>query len=549
MHWLGSTGFVKQYYKKWIRPCVLILFYLQFPRLTAQMFNVTGSAQQISGSNAFQLTLPQGNERGAVWCTDSIGLSNSFSIEAYLNFGVRDVNGADGMAFVMQTLGSNTVGNHGGGMGYEGYSPSIVIEFDTYQNITDPAYDHIAIHLNGNIFHGVAGCIAGPVPLDTGYANVEDGNDHLVRIQWDAKLKTISVYFNCLLRLRQRIEVDTVFNNGKPVYWGFTSGTGTHFNIHKVIFGDNAFSAKSFEICPGDTVVLTAPASVDGKYSWQPSGGVSKHDIRSPFVSPAVSSIYTVTYTDLCGEPVTDTFDVSLSAVQKPDLGNDTILCGTDSLLLKPGGTYSAYRWHDGTANPFYTASADGFVWLEVLTEGGCMYGDTIHISFREAIELNLGADTAVCAASGFMLSGPEGMDAYLWNDGSTGGSLPVNRSGVYILTIRDSSFCPVSDTIRVTVDPGLFGKELYLPNAFSPDANGINETFPDPVPYSGNYYELKIFSRWGEMLFVSTTPEHTWNGSYRGSTVAAGVYLYMLSYTGCDGKGHSEYGTVTLLE
>jgi gliding motility-associated-like protein len=89
----------------------------------------------------------------------------------------------------------------------------------------------------------------------------------------------------------------------------------------------------------------------------------------------------------------------------------------------------------------------------------------------------------------------------------------------------------------------------MYMPNAFSPNEDGINDFFPDNH-YSdpGGDYALTIVNQWGEKLFFSNKPELKWDGTYRGHLAPAGIYLFFVKYTGCDGAARSFRGTLTLL-
>lgn len=90
-----------------------------------------------------------------------------------------------------------------------------------------------------------------------------------------------------------------------------------------------------------------------------------------------------------------------------------------------------------------------------------------------------------------------------------------------------------------------LGNENVYVPNSFSPNDNGRNDVF-FPV-YSGSSslinYELFIFNRWGEQLFYSNNLERGWDGTYNGSKVKQGVYVYQLRYRLEDGlfqkRGH----------
>ena len=129
--------------------------------------------------------------------------------------------------FVLQTVGTKALGAPGGGLGYQGFSPSLGIEFDDYNNshLGDLANDHIGILKDGEINHNGANSLAGPVNANASGENIEDGKDHLVRIKWDEATKTISVWFDCSLRLTKSYDiVNNIFKGQQQVLLGLHLG-------------------------------------------------------------------------------------------------------------------------------------------------------------------------------------------------------------------------------------------------------------------------------------------------------------------------------------
>lgn len=110
-----------------------------------------------------------------MWNNNKIDLTQSFDFNFDVFLGSNDA-GADGIVFVLQPI-STSVGSTGGGLGYDGITPAVGVTIDTWQNgnDNDPAFDHIAIQLNGNLNHNVANNIAGPVTAINGNNNIEDG--------------------------------------------------------------------------------------------------------------------------------------------------------------------------------------------------------------------------------------------------------------------------------------------------------------------------------------------------------------------------------------
>ncbi len=87
----------------------------------------------------------------------------------------------------------------------------------------------------------------------------------------------------------------------------------------------------------------------------------------------------------------------------------------------------------------------------------------------------------------------------------------------------------------------------IYIPNAFSPNYDAINEAF-QPKTTGIKSYDIKIYNRWGELVFSGNQKQAGWDGKFRNTPVADGVYFYIFSGKDMNGKGFYKNGTITLL-
>ena len=87
----------------------------------------------------------------------------------------------------------------------------------------------------------------------------------------------------------------------------------------------------------------------------------------------------------------------------------------------------------------------------------------------------------------------------------------------------------------------------LYVPNAFSPNGDGLNDYFATPGWYIKEYH-LTIYNRWGEKLFESNSLYHSWDGTYEGNVVENEAYVYIIESLGIDNIKRGYKGTVTVL-
>nr|WP_169933418.1 T9SS type B sorting domain-containing protein [Nonlabens sp. Ci31] len=328
------------------------------------------------GNNCFTVTPNTLNQSGAIWSPDQIDMNADFVIEFRIFLGTNDANGADGLTFVIKNNPTPLIGNVGGGMGYEGIANSIAVEFDTYQNnvLSDPFFDHIAIVSGGNNFHTSAQNLAGPIVASATSNNIEDGQEHDVRIEWNAATTTMSIFFDCNLRLSYTGDlINQVFAGSNITYFGFTGSTGGLANLQSLCFDYISFATDvgtldDRAICIGGNVT-DVDATINGAvgYLWTPVTGVSNPAIANPVFSPSSTTTYTVDITNGCGNNIQE--DFTITVVSTPPTANpvaDLAVCddaSNDGIINYDLSTLDASVL--GTQDPtlfdviYYTSQAD----------------------------------------------------------------------------------------------------------------------------------------------------------------------------------------------
>ncbi len=155
-----------------------------------------------------------------------------------------------------------------------------------------------------------------------------------------------------------------------------------------------------------------------------------------------------------------------------------------------------------------------------------------------------------ILPGSSIRLDAGDGMDSYSWEpSGSTDQFLDVKDPGIYIATITDFNCCTNSDTVEVRY------ASLSFPNAFNPSSSRVeNQIFKVVGDISAiNKYQLRIFNRWGQMIFETDDPSEGWDGNAEGTAVPTGTYVYSAVFTSFESAIQSsidikERGTVTII-
>lgn len=349
--------------KFWFSNFILLLLF--FPlKEQAQQFSMQGNASQ-TGPLTYTLAPNLLFQAGMVTNYYPIDLRNNFVIRFQLNFGVLDADGADGFAFLLSNvcLPKLTAGK---GLGVEGITNSIVIEFDTWNNgdsYNDNGNDHTGIYADGmlsptgNITDGATT----PVCLLGNCGNVEDGGWHDITIQWEnisASLQRITVSFDGVFRASStRNHISERFQNNNIVFWSVAGATGGNVNVHQFRVERSNNNNNNINVCIGKSFTLTAPP-LGSNYKWS-GGSVSATNIAD--YPAGLSGVFTCSYTDYCGINRMVSFDVkvnpnpvaSVNSLVSCELTPATITATADI----PGAFSYAWTVPSGFVNPGSTAS------------------------------------------------------------------------------------------------------------------------------------------------------------------------------------------------
>ncbi|MCF8299024.1 MAG: gliding motility-associated C-terminal domain-containing protein, partial [Saprospiraceae bacterium] len=90
---------------------------------------------------------------------------------------------------------------------------------------------------------------------------------------------------------------------------------------------------------------------------------------------------------------------------------------------------------------------------------------------------------------------------------------------------------------------------KLFVPNAFTPEAESNNVFMPYGVFVDGSGYVFQIYNRWGQVIFETNDLYEGWNGMVDGTIATEGVYVYFIKFKNSKGEMFEKRGTVTLLK
>lgn len=542
---------------------------------------VIGDAQQLS-CNCYRLTEAVEYQGGAVWNSAQISLNEEFdfTFDVYLG----DIpGGADGIAFVLQPLDTNQV-TPGGGLGYEGVSPSLAMSIDTYNNNLgnplqvpgDIPQDHVAIMANGSVNHLSSDNLAGPEMALVSGNDIEDGQWHVMRVSWNPSTMVINFYMDGSLRTSYTGDiVNDIFGGDPSVFWGFTGSTGSLFNQQEFCFSIiPGLSASDFDICVGEEVDFTdqsysALGDVVG-WEWDFGNGETS-SVQSPGqIQYAQPGNYTVTQTieDSEGCTASDDLEIVVHANPEADFVSSDVCSGqitefADQTTVSEGDV-SDWHWDFGDDNSdtgpsvfnVYDSAGIYDVVLAVESSYGCV--DTVIGSVNVFENPTADATHELAGFNATFSTELEVGEEAIWviQDTAFTGVVPFNYtfqdSGWYDVSLIVTNANGCMDTIDFPVYvEGL--PEYEIPNVFTPNGDDFNDRFM-PTTYAMVEARMKVYNRWGRPVFnyeggIPLTDSWGWDGTISGGTKAAeGTYYYVLDLKGINGSSFSEQGTVTLL-
>lgn len=212
----------------------------------------------------------------------------------------------------------------------------------------------------------------------------------------------------------------------------------------------------------------------------------------------------------------------------KVNLGNDTVICDKTFLLdaKHPG---AKYRWKNGSTDQKITIDRTGSYWV-VVEENGQTASDTIKVKFRKPISLELGRDTVICGDMYPIDGGNSGL-GYRWSSGASSQVYVATKTGRYTVTVTDG-ICVKTDSIKVTFPNG--GPAFVPLKEFQPDNGALNSYF-DYVLNGVTWFNLKVKTKRGKLVFETEDRKKKWDGFINGKRASVGDYFWEIKYkTGC---------------
>ena len=348
-------------------------------------------------------------------------------------------------------------------------------------------------------------------------------------------------------------------------------------------------SGTVFSICEGDTFHLGVANLVYSSFLWNYGG----HTEASRGLD-STGIYWIVGYDQNGCRDTSNFVTLIVQPNPAVSLGADTTICSGDTLFKNAGNGYASYSWENGDTNQIHPITTPGAYWVRVWDGNGCTALDAFSVNQIPSPQFSIGNDTVICRGNTILLDAGAGFASYAWSTSATSRSIVVTESGTYSVSVIGTNGCDSQlEMISVTVDspafpsisqfgdnliasggaapytwyyndtlaPGLssgtvypLGDGTYYVMYYSPDGcPAKSEPFElfvkiDPIEGfspngdgKGDFFkilfidlfpesELKIFNRWGKLVYEATGYQNNWNGvSMDGIELPDGTYFFTL--------------------
>ena len=242
---------------------------------------------------------------------------------------------------------------------------------------------------------------------------------------------------------------------------------------------------------------------------------------------------YSVTVTNDLDCSVVEEVGVLVNAIESPIIEGEIMICKDEKTVLTVLGDYESYLWSDGSTTSSIEAE-QGTYSVTIEDSYGC--SGIANLNVEKLSPAISEMDVVICEEESYFAEGTLQTDSGIYYDTvSVENCLEIVKTNLFV------------EECRTIEEP-----KILVPNAFSPNHDGVNDVFGVNANFEPFDFELKIFSRWGELLYHTPNIEDSWDGTYLGQESEIGVYVWYVVYSYEDEnnvlKTKMERGNITLI-
>jgi gliding motility-associated-like protein len=305
---------------------------------------------------------------------------------------------------------------------------------------------------------------------------------------------------------------------------------------------------SNMPVCEAKDLLLVVPVNAIA-YVWTINGtplNMSNDTLRVKNVTTNNNGLYHVRLITKGGCSSKDSVTIAIQSNPLQRLVPlDTLLCDAQTLDIDAEqSTAASYLWNDGTTSPQRTLSATGTYSL-LTSDGVCDRRDSFVIARNFTPSVQLISDTTLCVNEPLLLNATNPLaEFYLWSTNETDSSIVVTSPGTYAVAVGNGCGIAVDD---VTIDYKDCADMIFVPNAFTPNDDRLNDVLYAKAYFRIEAFDFKIYNRWGQQIFATNSLFTGWDGRMNNSKAPPGKYIWTVNYKR-NGKSYSQKGTVLII-
>jgi gliding motility-associated-like protein len=292
------------------------------------------------------------------------------------------------------------------------------------------------------------------------------------------------------------------------IYWGAGQFAQTPSFTTDPIFG---CSAQTILLSSSNTIFAQVPTADDGQTVYRSCSDVNTWLADGLNYTPGQSN------GDSSGDPLVVT-------------SSDTSPCEGETVVLSASGSSDNLEWSTGATGSSISVSEPGNYTVNSADAAGCGSSASFSVVFQAAPTVNAGEGGIADCEDGFLLEGTTNATSFYWEP-SQGLSNPESLATIASPTVATSytlhaftGGCEATSSAVVVPECG----DLKVPNVFTPNNDGKNDVFK-PEGKGVSRYELRIFDRWGTLIFETTQFATGWNGKVDNEPASEGTYYFLM--------------------
>jgi len=299
-----------------------------------------------------------------------------------------------------------------------------------------------------------------------------------------------------------------------------------------------ATAGNNGPVCENSTISLSATGGAT--YNWTGPAGYTSMQENPSFITANAAGVYTVIVSDQFGCKDTSTTMVTITPIPLAVVSNTQQICTGDSVALVASGGNS-YAWlpvnglSDATIpNPLASPGNSTSYTVTVTGNNNCTDSASVLVVVNIKPIVNAGADKSIIKGQSVILDGSITdavnvsftwtPDLYLNDAGLLAPVATAAFNTAYVLNATSTIGCGVStDTMLLKVF-----NDIYIPNAFSPNGDGVNDTWRIEALAAFPAAVVTVYDRFGKKVYESTSNK-VWDGKMNNTALSAGAYVYVI--------------------